>query len=364
MRGSAIAVLTLAVLVTLAAADSCPVSEHVHTAKGAESRNATDGYSFIVSWKTTYASGPYTPTVYYGFSPEDATHVVPRAASDCTTTNYWGSDYHYSCYVRGVGLKPSTDVFYRVGNATCMGNVYKYTTGPAPGVLAEAIMFGDLGVDQSAGTLRVMQDLLAQRGPGTPVIHVGDISYADDANLIGDNPDYEPILNKFMAQVEPVASRFAYMVAPGNHDVSCHILGDSGCSPKLTNFSAYRGRWRMPSTDSGSSTTMWYSFNHGNIHFVSINTETDYPLAPYTPTAGSARAGGFGDQLRWLEQDLQQANRKEARAERPWVVVYGHRPLYSTNSMDFPFDQQDRVRKTFEPLFSKYGVDLYVVGLA
>lgn len=48
-----------------------------------------------------------------------------------------------------------------------------------------------------------------------------------------------------------------------------------------------------------------YSFNFGSAHFVSVNTETDYPDAPNDKfSIGGVGNGGFGDQLRWLEEDL------------------------------------------------------------
>ena len=36
----------------------------------------------------------------------------------------------------------------------------------------------------------------------------------------------------------------------------------------------------MPSRESFGSKNMWYSFNYGPVHFVNINTETDFPSAP------------------------------------------------------------------------------------
>lgn len=36
----------------------------------------------------------------------------------------------------------------------------------------------------------------------------------------------------------------------------------------------------MPAVESGSGTNMWYSFDFGSAHFISIDTETDYPHSP------------------------------------------------------------------------------------
>jgi hypothetical protein len=43
-----------------------------------------------------------------------------------------------------------------------------------------------------------------------------------------------------------------------------------------------------------------------------------------------SETGGFGDQLAWLDADLAAAAAPGARAERPWIIVSGHRPVYTT----------------------------------
>merc|ERR1719264_912652 len=108
------------------------------------------------------------------------------------------------------------------------------------------------------------------------------------------------------------------MVLPGNHDVSCAVTGSRGCPPLQNNFSALRYRFRMPSAESGASTgggagphqNLWYSWRVGAVHFVAVNTESDYPSAPSRPSSllpepFVIKAGGFGDQLGWLARDLQ-----------------------------------------------------------
>jgi hypothetical protein len=108
---------------------------------------------------------------------------------------------------------------------------------------------------------------------------------------------------------------------------------------------------------------LWWSFTHQRTHFVSISTETDFAGAPTTPSTrfGGGRGGGFGDQLHWLEGDLAAA---QADPAVDWIVALGHRPLYESleAAVDWPVDTELHVRKAFEPLFSKYGVDLYVAG--
>jgi acid phosphatase type 7 len=101
---------------------------------------------------------------------------------------------------------------------------------------------------------------------------------------------------------------------------------------------------------------MWNSWDHGMVHFINFNTETDFPNAPDEPGGeGAENAGPFappGTQLAWLEADLAAVN----RSKTPWVIVAGHRPWYVSESAC------TECQAAFEPLFLKYGVDVVLHG--
>eukprot|EP00439_Symbiodinium_sp_Y106_P054958 s578_g7.t1 len=151
-----------------------------------------------------------------------------------------------------------------------------------------------------------------------------------------------------------------YMVSPGNHESECHspaCLLDPFLGRSLMNFTAFNHRWHMPSKTRRAN--MWYSFNVGPVHFVSINTETDFPGAEETLTGDGhfcwLKAGQFGadgEYLRWLEEDLKEAVAARNSGLRPWIIAGGHRPLKNI--------KQSGVSELFE----KYGVDLYFAGHA
>jgi len=109
---------------------------------------------------------------------------------------------------------------------------------------------------------------------------------------------------------------------------------------------------------------MWYSFDYGPVHFVSANTETDFNGAVEEHYGDGGKligleAGGFapdGEYLRWLEADLAAANAN--RAQRPWIVAFGHRPWFWHDHRSTDTTTMNAHR----PLFQKYGVDLYLAG--
>ena len=176
-------------------------------------------------------------------------------------------------------------------------------------------------------------------------IIVGDIAYADSwvkeetggyvtpLNLNDKGAEYDKILNEFYDEIEPITRDVPYMVGPGNHEANC----DNGanltlCVPGQLNFTGYRAHWNMPSDVSGGVENFWYSWNHGMVHFITFNTETDFPNAPDEPGGSGAEfAGPFapsGAQLAWLAKDLAAVDRKKT----PWVIAAGHRPWYVSTS--------------------------------
>lgn len=89
----------------------------------------------------------------------------------------------------------------------------------------------------------------------------------------------------------------------------------------------------MPSESSEGVASMWYSFNYGPVHFVGMNSETDFPGAGEENTGDSGDpmfpAGHFaadGAYLAWLENDLKQAHAQ--RDIRPWIIAGAHRPYH------------------------------------
>jgi hypothetical protein len=149
---------------------------------------------------------------------------------------------------------------------------------------------------------------------------------------------------------------YSFFFFIGNHEADCHdpaCLLSSEKREKLSNFTAYNNRFRMPSPESNGVLNMHYSFNYGNIHFVSLDTETGYHNAA-EETKYVMPCGGFGDQLTWLENDLIQANKE--RDIRPWIFIAGHHPMYNGDSINTDF------QVAMEEMFYKYSVDVYFAG--
>jgi len=294
------------------------------------------------------------PRVHYGSAPDQL------SSSSNGTSNTYNDGASYDHFVVLTGLQAGANYSFQADCDGSLSDVYSFVTEAQNQTRVRVAMFGDMGISGSEQNIALMTKMI---GDYDFIFHVGDISYADDRAIVplGGNPKYEDVFNQYLDSMQPLTARKPYMVCPGNHDASCHSTGNLGCPHSQLNFTAYRHRFRMPSEESGGVDNMWYSFDNGPVHFVSISTETDFPDAPegHTRLLGP-RAGPFGDQISWLKADLARANAN--RAQRPWIVVLGHRPMYSAGSSEFPLKARETLRSTMEGIFNDNGVDLFVAG--
>ncbi|XP_043287963.1 acid phosphatase type 7 [Venturia canescens] len=234
-------------------------------------------------------------------------------------------------------LKPNSKYVYHCGSSLGWSDMFYVQTTPDDSAdwSPHLAIFGDMGNENAQSLARLQEE--TQRGFYDAIIHVGDFAYDM-------NSDNARVGDEFMKQIEGVAAYLPYMTVPGNHE-------------EAYNFSNYRARFSMP----GDSEGLWYSFNLGPIHFVAIETEAYYFM-------------NYGikqviKQFDWLEKDLAEANRPEVRAKRPWIVTFGHRPMYcSDKNADDCTNHESLVRVGLpllhwfglEDLFYKYRVDLEI----
>lgn len=249
-----------------------------------------------------------------------------------------GGSQKHKQYIHRVWLKnltPNSQYVYHCGSNLGWSNKFSVKTAPeeyAPWS-PHIVIFGDMGNENAQSLPRLQEE--TQNGMYDAAIHVGDFAYDMDT-------DNARVGDEFMRQIESIAAYLPYMTVAGNHE-------------ERYNFSNYRSRFTMP----GDTEGLWYSFNIGPVHFIAIETEAYYFM-------------NYGikqliKQYDWLERDLKEANKPEARAKRPWIVTFGHRPMYCSNAnADDCTNHQSLVRVglpffnwfALEDLFFKYKVDL------
>lgn len=121
----------------------------------------------------------------------------------------------------------------------------------------------------------------------------------------------------------------------------------------FSNFSHYRARFSMP----GDTENLFYSFNLGAAHFIGISTEVYYFL--------NYGLKMLAFQYSWLEHDLIEANKPENRQKRPWIILYGHRPMYCSNENGDDCTHSETITRVGWPFFHFFGLEelLYQYGV-
>jgi hypothetical protein len=173
----------------------------------------------------------------------------------------------------------------------------------------------------------------------------------------------------FMRQMQTTTANLPYMVTPGNHEVAITTLfNDSTFEHRFlmpleaNKNTALSKRYLSPFRNSRFEHVMgvssrqaenldniyanfFYSFDHGLFHFIALDTESVMNVPLLTQK-----------QLAWVKLDLQKAaaNRKN----RPWIIVYGHRPFYCSNPGEDCGSYAQYLLDKLEDLFMKYNVDV------
>jgi hypothetical protein len=214
-------------------------------------------------------------------------------------------------------------------------------------------VYGDFGLGNFEPTMNTLRQI---KDSFDIVWHVGDLAYADDYEDLG--MSYEEIQELWMNDMSiGYWSELPYMFTPGNHEAVCNEGHPEVCPIGQNNFTSYRYRYRMPHKESGSESPLFYSFDYGLVHFISLDTEVDYPGSPEGPGT-TMNCGPFGDQLTWLRNDLAKAAAN--RHNVPWIMVGGHHPFYSSFTVEKGVWPASQV--AFEQLFNEYKVDMVFWG--
>ena len=153
------------------------------------------------------------------------------------------------------------------------------------------------------------------------ILGLGDYSYESSADCWLDTlgPIYDhnnPNSNKMQISI-------------GNHENS----GSEDLNTYLNAFSLTRQFGQV------------YSFNYNNVHFLSMATEISY--------------SSISPQNAFVKQDLDAASKNQ---NIDWIIVYFHKPMYSSPSSCSSCSGESSLRDIYHPLFDQYGVDLVLEG--
>jgi hypothetical protein len=308
--------------------------------------------SIVVRWRTDV---PTDTKVQFGSTLAGISNTV----LDTTTTT------EHRIVVNG--LLPKTSYFYRIGNSNSMftaadANIY-FTTFPLQNVSIPTRIWaiGDFGKanDRQRRVRNAFENYDWERK--TDVwLWLGDNAYQD-----GTDAEYSAKVFDSVYAYGKLFQRMTFHPAPGNHDYNSFSPVYNTVDP-LVQTGTYLDVIDVPKQGENggvpSGTKQYYSFNYGEVHFVSINTE----LASISNSAhdwlgiGANADSNFAHSpmRQWLEQDLQQNKQR-------FTIVYFHQVPHTAGShlsSSLVEVQGAAIRKLWCPLFEKYGVDIVLGG--
>lgn len=260
-------------------------------------------------------------------------------------------------------LKSGKRYFYRVGSDTGgWSAIHSFMSRERGSDETFAFLFGDMGTstpfatflrtqEESKSTVKwILRDIEALGNKPAFVSHIGDISYARGYSWLWDT---------FFTQIEPIASKVPYHVCIGNHeydwplqpwkpDWASRVYGTDGGGECGVPYSL---KFNMPGNSSfltGNSApdtrNLYYSFDVGVVHFLYMSTETDF-------LPGS-------EQYNFIKHDLENVDREKT----PFVIVQGHRPMYTTSKENRDAPLREKMLDYLEPLFVNNKVTLALWG--
>jgi hypothetical protein len=236
------------------------------------------------------------------------------------------------------GLLPGTRYFYQVRS-------WLGSEEPTVSPIFSFRTFGDAGeitfavVGDSGGGSTAQYNVARQLELAAPnlVLHLGDIVYDSFKSGAADL--------RFLSVYRNQMREVPWFTTMGNHDIDA-----------IERDAPYLAAMVLP-TNSASGTEHYYSFDHGEAHFVCLFVP-DYKFRP--DFAHLALTNG-SPQYQWLTNDL-------ARTSKPWKILFFHLPV-STSSFHAAEDQnannisdQTDLQEIILPIASEYGVQMIFNG--
>ncbi len=251
--------------------------------------------------------------------------------------------------VKITGLSPYTTYYYSIGDMsdTLQGDASNYfRTIPPAGADDRLLRIGVIGDCGNASTNQINVRNRLQNYLGA--------NYMDSWILLGDNAYSSGTDNEFQAQFfniykDNFLKQNPLWPAPGNHDYQ------NGSAARQNDHNMpYYDMFTMPKNGevggTASGTEAYYSFDIGNVHFLSLDS--------YGKENNATRMyDTSGAQVTWIKNDL------AANQNNQWVVAYWHHPPYTKGSHNSDTEGElVSIRQNFIRILERYGVDLILCG--
>ncbi|MCC5927951.1 MAG: metallophosphoesterase family protein [Cyclobacteriaceae bacterium] len=221
-------------------------------------------------------------------------------------------------------LSPDSRYIYRVGSGDYWSEWFEFSTVAADESKFSFLYFGDPQADIRSQWSRVLRSAYRYNPEAAFMLYAGDL-----INTAGRDTQWHEWFE---------AGNFIYastpqVMTPGNHDYQGLVLDPH-----------WEYAFRMPRNGPEGLKESCFFIDYKNLKLISIDTSVDNELRLEGGTA-------IKKQQDWLDSVLSTNTKK-------WVILTTHLPFYS------PKESRDNVhiRKNFQPILEKYGVDMVLTG--
>lgn len=251
-----------------------------------------------------------------------------EATAEEFTTARTGDTEDYVAYDATLeGLEPNEAYCYEVledGEVLATG-LELHTAWDGDARPVRILAFGDSG--NASPEQRAVRDAFMEREHDV-FLHLGDMAYGDGTFV------------EFEERVFGIYRDFMHRV-PSFPTIGNHEYKTDGGQPYLDVYYLFEQALREQDQE------RYYSFDYGNVHFVSLDSNGEMLIPIALDTAGRIE----DDMLDWLADDL-------ASSDADWKVAFFHHPPYSSSDRGL----NDAVINHLVPLLEAGGVDLVLVG--
>lgn len=264
-------------------------------------------------------------------------------------------------------LLPNTKYYYSVGDSSGMfttaNAAQHFYTAPVPG--PEYVdpfrvwAIGDFGKGNQ-GQKDVRDSYLNYLGENERTnawLWLGDNAYDDGTELEYTNKVFDEDIYSGIFKYMP------FWPCPGNHDYNSICAAPFCNQDPLAHSGTYYNIVSVPENGEAggiaSDVPLYYSFDYGNAHFISLNSEIASTDSDFDWIGAYSSSGWNNSPMKaWLEQDLDEN-------EQTWVIAYWHQLPFSKGSHDSDDAWElymQAMRENVVPLLESYGVDIILCG--
>ncbi|MBL4657549.1 MAG: metallophosphoesterase, partial [Flavobacteriales bacterium] len=302
--------------------------------------------SMVVRWNTDTTTDS---KIWYGTSVDTA-----------SMTSMINNSLDTSHIMSVTGLTANTKYYYAIGTTSEMfagaDNGHYFVTSPVVGTKQPIKIWaiGDFGEgNTNQGKVRDAFKDYTGDGHADVWLWLGDNAY--------DGGRYSEYQTAAFDMYPTIFPQTVLWPSLGNHDYGENQpIAPDGPGPYLELFT-------LPTAGEAgglaSGNELYYSFDYGNVHFISINSEA----YTYTTNFPNVTLTHDSTMLAWIENDL------ASNTNTDWLVAYLHATPYANGTHTENYTGTDilkivdgsvmrSVRDNIVPILENYGVDLVLAG--